>query len=361
MSDIQKKIDSVVASIEKIKAKENNLFFFVQDTKNNAKGSVAFVYELVKILHEEGYKAAILHDDEFKPMTWLGEAYTSLPHRSIKQDFVVGSHDMIVLPEILSYIMPQLETIPCIKVVLCQAYDYIFETLDPGASWTDYGFNLCITVSQSLVEFINSFFPNVKIDVVNPFISEVFQPSKFPSKPLIAIHSREQRDSMNIVKSFYTKYPNFRWFGFRDLRGLPRETFAQSLSECCLSVWVDDAASFGTFPLESMKLGIPVIGKIPNKVPEWMTEENGIWIGDSTELIDHIAKFIQHWLEDTIPDTFTNKLSETLQPYSVEKTKEQVLKTINLYLDKRVEALEEALTKLKAKLENEAFSDNSNS
>jgi hypothetical protein len=350
MSETQKKIDSVVASIEKIKAKENNIYFFVQDTKGNPKGSVAFIYELVRILTEEGYKAHILHDDDYAAMSWLGEKYTQLPHLNIKKDFVVGAHDMIVLPEILGYIMQQVANIPCIKVVLCQAYDHIFETLEAGAGWTDFGFDRCITVSQNYVEFVHSFFPNVKVNVVNPFVHEAFKPSKLPAKPLIAIHSREQRDSIKIVKAFYTKYPQFRWFGFRDLRSLSREDFAKSLNECCLSIWIDNTASFGTYPLESMKIGIPVIGKIPTKVPEWMTDENGVWVGDENEIIDHVAKYIQHWMEDTVPEDFTSKLKETVDVYSRDKTKTQLLEAINLYINGRVEALEEALTKLNEKL-----------
>jgi glutaredoxin-related protein len=353
MSDIQKKIDSVVQSIEKIKAKENNIYFFVQDTKSNPKGSVAYVYEMVKILNEEGYNAFILHDDDYKEMAWLGKDYTKLPHLNIKKDFVVGAHDMIILPEILSYIMEQIANIPCIKVVLCQAYDYIFETLEAGATWTDFGFDRCITVSASLTEFIQSFFPNVKVDVVNPFIFSGFTASQLPNKPMIGIHSREQRDSIKIIKSFYLKYPQFRWFGFRDLRSLSREDFAVALKECCLGVWIDNTASFGTFPLEAMSCGIPVIGKIPNKIPEWMNDENGIWLGDETEIIDQICKFVQHWMEDNVPETFTAKLGETVGEYSREKTKGQLLKTMTTYVDGRLEALEEALTKLKEKLEEE--------
>jgi predicted RNase H-like HicB family nuclease len=350
MSEIQKKIDSVVQSIEKIQAKENKIFFFVQDTKGNPKGSVAFVYELAKILNSEGYNAQILHDDDYVPMTWLGEEYTKLPHLNIKHDFVVGAHDMIIVPEILGYIMEQLSNIPCVKVVLCQSYDYMFETLPPGANWTDFGFDRCITVTSSLSNLIQSFFPNVKVNLVSPYVHEIFTPSKKPSKPIIAIHTREQRDSMRIVKSFYTKYPQYRWFGFRDLRGLTRDEFAKSLSECCLSIWIDHPASFGTFPLEAMTSDIPVIGAIPNQAPEWMTEENGIWVGDDTEIIDHVAKFIAHWLEDSVPETFTAKLRETISAYTKEKTTAQLKDAIDLYVSGRLTALEEALTKLKEKL-----------
>lgn len=347
MSELQTKIDGIVSAIEKIKSKENKIYFFVQDTKNNPKGSVAYVYELCKILHESGYQTAILHDDDYKKMEWLGEEYTSLPHVNIKKNFMVATHDMIILPEILAYIMEQLVNIPCMKVVLCQSYDWIFETLEAGATWTDFGFDKCITVSDELFEYINSFFPSVKINTVNPFVHESVKPPVLPSRPVIAISAREQRDALKIIKAFYTKYPNFRWFGFRDLRGLNRKDYIAALNQSCLSVWIDDKASFGTFPLESMTCKIPVIGKVPAKVPEWMTDQNGVWVSDETEIIDQIAKYLQHWIEDSIPDSIFEKMEETIKKYSREQTKHQIIKAIDFYVEKRFEALNNALTKLK--------------
>jgi hypothetical protein len=47
------------------------------------------------------------------------------------------------------------------------------------------------------------------------------------------------------------------------MRGLSEKEFSDTLKECFLSVWVDDDSAFGTFPLESMASGVPVIGKIP--------------------------------------------------------------------------------------------------
>ena len=74
---------------------------------------------------------------------------------------------------------------------------------------------------------------------------------------MIAVHTREQRDTMKIIKSFYLQNPQFKWITFRDMRGLSRKEFAKTLSESCASIWVDRISSFGTFPLESMRCGTP--------------------------------------------------------------------------------------------------------
>jgi glycosyltransferase involved in cell wall biosynthesis len=185
------------------------------------------------------------------------------------------------------------------------------------------------------------------IDIIEPYISEKFVKQSIPPKPIIAIHAREQRDSMNIIKSFYLKYPQFRWFAFRDMRGLTEEQFAETFQECFLSVWIDPISSFGTFPLESMKSGVPVIGKIPNMVPSWMNENNGIWVQEQNRIVDFIADFIQNWLEDNISETLYQSMEETSSKFSSkENFQNSVIENFENYYRIRIEMLEEQLNKL---------------
>ena len=130
-------------------------------------------------------------------------------------------------------------------------------------------------------------------DIVEPVISEEFKPKSIPPMPIIGIHTKDQSDTINLIKTFYLKFPQYRWFSFRDLRGLSEKEFANSLRDCFLSVWIDEKSAFGTFPLESMKSGVPVIGLTPNLKPDWLTEDNGIWMNNFNLLPDVIADFIQ--------------------------------------------------------------------
>ena len=75
-----------------------------------------------------------------------------------------------------------------------------------------------------------------------------------PPMPIIGVHTRHHEDTVNLIKTFYLRFPQFRWFTFRDLRGLSHEEFANGLKDCFMSVWIDPTSSFGTFPLESMKV-----------------------------------------------------------------------------------------------------------
>jgi glycosyltransferase involved in cell wall biosynthesis len=156
--------------------------------------------------------------------------------------------------------------------------------------------------------------------------------------------TRDQRDTLKIFKSFYIKYPHLKWVSFRDLRGMSREKFAESLSESCVSIWVDDVAGFGTFPLESMKCNVPVIGKVPNMVPVWMTDKNGLWTNNVNNIVDILGNFIQAWLEDLEPQELYEEMESTVNQYTMEKQKESVKEYYDYVVNKCISEFEESLS-----------------
>ena len=50
----------------------------------------------------------------------------------------------------------------------------------------------------------------------------IFVASEKPKKPIIAIHTRDQRMTMKIIKMFYLQNPQFKWLTFRDMRGMSK-------------------------------------------------------------------------------------------------------------------------------------------
>jgi hypothetical protein len=242
--------------------------------------------------------------------------------------------------------MDQITKLPCGKVVLCQAYDHIFETLNPGDTWTKLGFYKCITTSEQQKEIIEMFMRGMTIDVVNPVISESFVKQQLPPKTIISVHTRDQRDTVNIIKSFYARFPQYRWITFRDMRGLSEIEFANAMKESFCSVWSDPTSGFGTFPLESIKMGIPVIGLVPNLQPEWMNENNGIWINNPNMIVDVIADFIQNWLEDNINPMIYEEMEKTISSYSdMNKFDSDVVDLFGKMLETRITSFEEQLSK----------------
>lgn len=344
-------IKKLEVSIENLKNKSAKIYFFVQDTKGNLTGSVKFIYQMALTLKRAGFNSIILHEkpDYVGVKECLGSEYMEeLSHVSVEgNQLSVSPEDMIVVPELFGYVMQQISNLPCIKISLTQCYDYILDTLQPGTNWSQLNVNKCITTSESLKNYISGIMKNTPTDVIEPYISEKFVKQSIPPKPIIAIHSREQRDSMNIIKSFYLKYPQFRWFAFRDMRSMSEEQFAETFQECFLSVWVDPISSFGTFPLESMKCGVPVIGKIPNMPPSWMNENNGIWIQEQNKIVDFIADFIQNWLEDNISEKLYESMEETASSFSnKEKFESEVVETFQKYFDIRLDMFISELNKL---------------
>jgi hypothetical protein len=346
----QEQISKLEQSIENMKNKKSRIYLIAQDTKGNAKASIAYIYRLAMTLLNSGYNPIILHEtpDYTGVSEWLGEEYMTLPHKTIEgQNLEVSPEDLIVIPELYGFVMSQITNLPCGKIVLCQAYDHVLETLQPGQSWSDLGFLKCITTSDKQKEHIESIMRNVSFDILAPYISDNFKPQTLPSKPIIAVHSREQRDTVNLIKSFYIKFPQYRWITFRDMRSLSEKEFGTALENSCLSVWIDETSGYGTFPLESMKCGVPVLGLVPNLLPEWMSEDNGLWINNKNQLVDFVADYLQNWLEDNVNENLFVEMKKTVGTLPTKEEFEKNSVTLfESYLSKRQESFEEQLSKL---------------
>jgi hypothetical protein len=343
-NDIKNLIEESVSKLEK---KDFKIFFFVMDTKGNTIASVANIYEHAKVLRELGYDAQILHEkNDYTPIAEsLGEGYSDIPHVSIEsQQLKVNTHDFIIIPEIFANVMEQTAKLPSKRIVFVQSYDYIFEMLVPGKSWTDYGIRDVITTSEKQKEYVeNLFSKRIKAEVIPVSIPKYFKPSDKPKKPIISIYTRDQRDLVKIYKAFYLRFPHLKWVSFRDMRGLPRETFAKSLAESCLAVWVDRVSSFGTFPLEAIKSDVPVLGLVPDMVPEWMSDKNGLWTHDPVMIADLIANYFQAWLEDSEPQELYEEMTKLKESYSCEEQKEKITEIYGKIIQERIEELKSNL------------------
>tara|TARA_R110002012_G_scaffold288917_1_gene481797 strand:- start:852 stop:1952 length:1101 start_codon:yes stop_codon:yes gene_type:complete len=347
---VEETIEKIEQSIKDLEAKNNKIFFLTQDTKGTQRASVATNYQFVKILRDNGYNAFILHEkDEYVGVgEWLSEDYTSLPHASIESgDLQVGPQDLLIIPEVFGHVIEQTVNMPCKRIVFCQSYDYIFEMLQPGATWASLGIDTVMTTSEASKEYIKSVFPNMEPTIIPLSIPDYFKADEKPKKPIVSIHTRDHRDTMKLIKSFYVKYPQYRWITFRDLRGLKREDFAVALGESCVSVWVDDVAGYGTFPLESMKCKTPVIGKVPNLKIDWLNEKNAIWTYELNQMVDMVGSFLKSWLEDSIPSELYDAMVETAKGNTLEEESKSLLAFVEKTNADRITELSISLNKIK--------------
>lgn len=377
MEEQKKQMEEQVAQIkivlENLQNKNFSLYFFTLDTKGNPTAGIANIYEHVKILNELGFKAAILHEkNDYKlkgdengnsVAEWLGEEYAALPHVSIEgQQLNVSPADFIIIPEIFSNIMEQVKGFPCKKIVFSQSYDYLLELLPIGKRWnTDYGFNDVITTSVKQAQYVSNLFPSIRTHIVPVSIPRYFKNSDKPKIPVISILTRNPGDAAKIAKSFYLQYPVYKWITFKELRGLPREVFASELAKSCLAVWIDDTAGFGTFPLEAIECNTPVIGKMPNLIPEWMEtkdeagnlmiKNNGVWTNTTINIPELIATYMKIWLEDSVPSDLINGIKESQGQYTPEKQKQAISDVYNGLVSNRMVELSNILTNFEKQLE----------
>ena len=223
--------EKVQLSIQTLREKKARIYFFVQDTKGNAKASIRLIYQMADALRKDGFNPIMLHEkkDYVGVGSWLGEEYMTLPHKAIEgQNLEISPEDFLIIPEIFGFVMEQVSKLPCAKIVLTQQYSNMLETLQPGQGWAQFGFYKCITTSNLQKDYIERVMRQSTFDIVKPYIGESFSPKPTPPMPIIAVHTKEQSDAVNLIKTFYLKFPQYRWFTFRDLRGLS-EKILQSL------------------------------------------------------------------------------------------------------------------------------------
>ncbi len=346
---MDKQLTQLENGLKRIKDKEFKIYFLTQDTDGRAAASVMVNYQLVKHLRDNGYEAYIMYEKtQFKGVKdWLGSEYVDLPHTSIEGgELKVGPQDFVVIPEVYGHVLEQIVQMPCSKIVLCQAYDYIFETLTPGTSWVNYGVKEVITTSKPQEDYIKSLMPNVNTTIVPVSIPEYFKSSEKPKKPIVAIHTRDPRDTMKIIKAFYILNPQFKWVTFKDMRNMSNKEFAESLGESCVSIWVDRISGLGTFPIESMMCKTPVIGVLPILKPDWLTNDNGIWAFDESKIVEVLGTYIKNWLEDNVPPVLYEKMESTVNDFNNTNQSEAIVRFFDNVVSERVKEMENAINKL---------------
>ena len=385
MDNTKEIVQRIETEIGKLKDKSFKVLFYVPDAKNNATGYISYIYQMALTLQQLGYNVKMLYQldneytaEELKKLNLenqpiddnrvfvgvtesLGEKYATLEHANIQnEELEVSPSDFLIIPEVYSSVMNQTKKLSCKRIVLTQNYNYLTDFIQVGVSWANFGITDTITSCLNQAELVNSVFPYVKTKVLTPYIPSYFYEGNEPKKLIVNIITKSQKDANKIIKPFYWKYPMYKWVSFRDLRSYPREMFADYLREGAITIWVDGDTQFGYAPLEAIKSGNIVIGKIPELIPEWMLSEdktqlldNGIWFNDINSMHKIIADVIRTWINDDIPSEITDAMKETAKKYSFDEYKVNLDNLINSYINERVKEFEEVIIVAKSKINDE--------
>lgn len=349
----KKALKRIEQEIEKIDKKENRIFFFVLDTKGNPSGSLEYIYDLAMIAKNDGYNVGMLYQNIDKNDTfvgvkdWMGDDYASLPHYDIStEDVEISPSDVLFIPEIFANVMNQTKKLPCKRIAVLQNYDYIVEQTPFAAQWGDFGILDAITNTTRNEELLKSIFPYVRTKVIDPYIDKIFGNTNEPKKMIVNIVASDQSDINRIIKPFYWKYPSFKWVSFRDLRGFPKNRFAEQLREAAVTIWIDDKTSFGYSAIEAMKSGSIVIAKVPDEPLKWMDGDNGdgkkamlrnccIWFDDYHQVHRAIASAVRSWITDKVPEVILEEAKKVGELYPFETTQKEFVNYLNGVVDNR--------------------------
>lgn len=374
MATSQEVIKRIENEISKLNNKEFTLFFFTIDSKNVPSGSLVYTYELALSMKKLGYNVKMLYQVEnelserqirkqkergtYNPGDeqvfcgvgdWMGEEYGQLEHINIskKDSWQVAPSDFLFIPEAFASLMSQtyIHKIPCKRYVLLQNFDYVTEFIPFGMQWLNFGIRDCVAISELQANLIKDVMPYVKTDVIKPYIPEYFRKSVKPAKLIVNIISKKQTDAYKIIKLFKWKYPIYEFVTFADLRNMPRNYYAESLQEGAITIWLDDETPFGYGALEAMRCNNIVIGKIPDRIQEWMLDEDGniidnaIWFNNLDELPDILAKVIGSWMQDNIPSIILENMEKTNKLYTKEEWDVNVESFVKNIIEERTKEL----------------------
>lgn len=364
----QKALERIDEAIAKLENNNFTFYFFVVDCKNVPNGNMQYMYQLAKTLNDSNYQVKMLYQleneytqfeiDELKrkekPIDdrrvftgvgeWLGEEYMNLPHTNIsKEEWKVSPSDFLFIPEVFSSLMKQTYQYkaPCKRIVVLHNFDYVTEFIPFNDEWGTYGIHDVIVNTEQQGKLITNIFPYVKYQTLSPYICDVFRKPIKPKKLIVNIVSKRTEDVNKIIKQFYWKYPMYKFISFRDLRGYPKETFAEYLQESAITLWVDSETPFGYSAIEAIRTGNIVIGKIPEHMPEWMNDENGlldngVWAYDINTIPDILSRVLGSWLQDNIPQVLYENMEKLDNLYTYEEYKENVKKIIGEYIRERI-------------------------
>jgi len=221
-------IEKLESALGRLESNENVVYFLTYDTKNNPRASVKYIYDLALTLKKNGTPAKILVEDKtyIGVESWLGDKYKELEIVSIKEDKVeLKIDDILVVPEYYGNTLQQLANVRCVKVLLVQQKEYMYETLPIGSRFSDYGFDKVITTTEASKKYISEYFPESLIFIIPPIIGDNFQPITLPLKPYVAISCRDRVLHRRLISEFYLRYPQLRWITFKDMVQMSYDEF----------------------------------------------------------------------------------------------------------------------------------------
>lgn len=341
MDELENKINEV---IKEIKENDYTIYFFVIDSNDTPNAGVSNIYKQAKHLQDLGYNVGILKEnkDQKDAGSWIGSDYLGLPHYNTEK-LVIKPADILIIPEIFASVMKSAKKFPCKKIVMAQNYEYGLEVLEMGETWGEYGFNDVIVTNENMSDYISDHFKGSKIHLVPVALDSTYKPFDSLRKPIILIGGRDVDVIKRTIKSFYLQSPLYSWITFKHVSGMLQDELTAEMNSAAALVWIDEISSFGTLPLEAMACKLPVIGVVPNMVPEWLDENNGMWVNSKIDIPAAIETFMNAYIEDLPYIEELGNFTSVPAKYNADAQKEALEKVFKEINETRIEQFEKNL------------------
>lgn len=367
MSLTKQEVDAV---IDKLGEGDYTCYFFLPDFERPS-GGVKVTYDHVRCMNQNGFNAKIIHQKSGFIPEWLEEyyeknedgTYDDLPMVYLDDGkLAINMEDFFFIPEGYPQLMENLQKqgAPCKKIVFCQNWYYVLNALPAGVFWDQYGIRDCMSVSESQTQYLKMIMPFLRTKNVYGHIpSDVFFPPEKLSGKKLEVAFIPSRDggtkSYNVIKTFFALFPYFKFIKFREVKGLSKEEYAQTLRECAFYVHFDEYSSWGTAPIEAYLSKCLVAGWDGVGGREYMNTKN-TWLvpnGDIMRLALAIGNMVETYIMHDITEERYQEMENATLNYSLDSEKDSIIRAHNEYRDERVSELKQ-MAELAEKLEKES-------
>ena len=345
------KLDEFKKVIEKVESKDYRIYFYLPDFEKPS-GGIRITYRTAKILRDLGYNAIIVHQKEGFSPEWLEDELKTIPTTYLKDSgdqnipLEVRMEDFFIIPEGFPQVMQNTLEMPAKRIVFCQNWFYVLNALDPGVLWNEFRIFDCISVSEKQSKFLRSIMPFLKVKNVNPGVCQTMftrPESMLDKKPVIAfIPSRgDGVKGINVIKTFYALYPQFKWVQFKQCTGMSNEEYAETIRECAFFLHMDEMSSWGTAPIEAFNSGTLVAGWDGYGGQEYMDDENTYLAmnGNIFDLARAINDMVSDWVNLSVPAERYVAMSDAADLYSSEREKSSITEVYEKIRLDRIEEL----------------------
>lgn len=344
--------------IGKLEDGEYKSYFFVPDFEKES-GGVKLVYDHVRCMNQNGFKAVVIHQkDGFKPK-WLEEYYPTDADGNFENipmvyldngNLPINMEDFFFIPEGFPNVMENLakQNAPCKRVVFCQNWYYVLNALPPGQFWNHFGITDCMSVSRSQTEYLKMIMPQINYkQVYGQIPSEVFYPPEKMTDKKMQVAFIPSRDgglkSYNVIKTFYALFPHFRFIQFAEVRNLAKDEYAKLLRDSAFFVHFDEFSSWGTAPIEAFLSKTLVAGWDGVGGREYMNTDN-MWIvpnGDIIRLAMAIGNMIETFMMNEVRPETWEAMAVACENYSATSEKDSIVTAHNEYRQERIQEIEQ--------------------